>query len=90
MRHRILDLIDERSVCLRSMGPILINPDLDLVAQYADRVVAMYAGQVMEEITTDGGSLQATHLYSRGLIASRPTLEHLGGDLPVLRREQHG
>ena len=86
VRHRILDLIDEQ-VRLRSMGLILISHDLDLVAQYADRVVVMYAGRVMEEITTDGGSLQATHPYSRGLIASRPTLEHLGGDLPVLQRE---
>jgi peptide/nickel transport system ATP-binding protein len=86
VRHRILDLIDEQ-VRLRSMGLILISHDLDLVAHYADRVIVMYAGRVMEEIITDGGPLRATHPYSRGLIASRPTLQHLGADLPVLQRE---
>jgi len=86
VRHHILDLIDEQ-VRLRSMGLVLISHDLDLVADYADRVIVMYAGRVMEEIVTDGGPLKATHPYSQGLIASRPTLQHLGGDLPVLKRE---
>lgn len=86
VRHHILDLIDEQ-VRQRGMGLILISHDLDLVANYADRVMVMYAGRVMEELCTSGGTLNATHPYTQGLMASRPSLQHLGGDLPVLKRD---
>lgn len=86
VRHHILDLIDEQ-VRLRGMGLILISHDLDLVANYADRVMVMYAGRVMEELSTNGGKLAPTHPYTQGLMASRPSLQHLGGNLPVLKRD---
>ncbi len=86
VRHHILDLIDEQ-VRLRGMGLILISHDLDLVANYADRVMVMYAGRVMEELSTNGGHLTPTHPYTQGLMASRPSLQHLGEDLPVLKRD---
>ncbi|MBS0339185.1 MAG: ABC transporter ATP-binding protein [Proteobacteria bacterium] len=85
VRHRILDLIDEQ-VRLRGMGLVLISHDLDLVAGYADRVLVMYAGRVVEEL--QGGLMDAaTHPYTRGLLACRPSLDHPGGELPVLQRE---
>jgi peptide/nickel transport system ATP-binding protein len=86
VRHHILELIDEQ-VRLRGMGLILISHDLDLVANYADRVMVMYAGRVMEELTVTDGALAPTHPYTQGLMASRPSLQQLGGDLPVLRRD---
>lgn len=86
VRHHILDLIDEQ-VRLRGMGLILISHDLDLVANYADRVMIMYAGRVMEELTVTDGALAPTHPYTKGLMASSPSLQHLGRDLPVLRRD---
>ena len=85
VRHRILDLIDEQ-VRLRGMGLVLISHDLDLVASYADRILVMYAGRVVEEL--QGGQLgSATHPYTRGLLACRPSLDHPGSELPVLQRE---
>ncbi|MGB3067175.1 MAG: ABC transporter ATP-binding protein [Ottowia sp.] len=85
VRHRILDLIDEQ-VRLRGMGLVLISHDLDLVAGYADRILVMYAGRVMEELR--GGQMSdARHPYTRGLLACRPSLDHPGGELPVLNRE---
>ena len=70
VRHRILDLIEEQ-VRLRGMGLVLISHDLDLVARYADRILVMYAGRVMEELR--GGELSAAqHPYTRGLLACRP------------------
>lgn len=86
VRHHILDLIDEQ-VRLRGMGLILISHDLDLVANYADRVMVMYAGRVMEELSTNGGQLTPIHPYTQGLMASRPSLQHLGENLPVLKRD---
>lgn len=85
VRHRILELIDEQ-VRLRGMGLVLISHDLDLVAGYADRVLVMYSGRVVEEL--QGGRMDAaTHPYTRGLLACRPSLDHPGGELPVLQRE---
>lgn len=86
VRHHMLALIDEQ-VRLRGMGLILISHDLDLVAGYADRVIVMYAGRVMEELPAGGMALAATHPYTRGLMACRPSLEHPGKDLPVLNRD---
>jgi peptide/nickel transport system ATP-binding protein len=85
VQHRILELIDEQ-IDKRHMALILISHDLDLVARHADRVLVMYAGRVVE--TLDATRLaDATHPYTRGLIACRPGLSHLGHDLPVLRRD---
>ena len=85
VRHRILDLIEEQ-VRLRGMGLVLISHDLDLVARYADRILVMYAGRIMEELR--GNEMNAArHPYTRGLLACRPSLDHPGRELPVLQRE---
>jgi peptide/nickel transport system ATP-binding protein len=86
VRHHMLELIDEQ-VRLRGMGLVLISHDLDLVAQYADRVVVMYAGRVMEELPASGLAQAATHPYTRGLMACRPSLGNLGSPLPTMQRE---
>jgi oligopeptide/dipeptide ABC transporter ATP-binding protein len=53
---------------------LLITHDLGVVAEMCDRVVVMYAGQVVEE--TDVRSLfhQPKHPYTKGLLASLPQL----------------
>jgi peptide/nickel transport system ATP-binding protein len=85
VQHHILELIDEQ-IAKRHMGLILISHDLDLVARHSDRVLVMYAGRAVE--TLEAHRLgQATHAYTRGLIACRPSLDHLGQDLPVLTRD---
>lgn len=85
VRHRMLELIDEQ-VRLRGMGLVLISHDLDLVAKYADRVIVMYAGRIMEELPASDLA-QATHPYTRGLMACRPSLDNLGSPLPTMNRE---
>jgi len=70
----------------RGMGLILISHDLDLVAQYTDRVMVMYAGRVME--TLESRHLeQATHPYTQGLIGCRPVLGHPVETLSTLVRD---
>jgi len=85
VRHHMLDLIDEQ-VRLRGMGLVLISHDLDLVAKYADRVVVMYAGRIMEELPAVDLA-RATQPYTQGLMACRPRLDNLGSPLPTLIRE---
>ena len=86
VRHHILDLIDEQ-VRRRGMGLVLISHDLDLVARYAERVVVMYAGRIVEELQVHDGTLQPRHPYTRGLMDARPRWDRLGEELPVLQRD---
>ena len=53
---------------------ILITHDLGVVAQLADRVLVMYAGQVVEEGTTREIFADPRHPYTRGLLAAVPRL----------------
>lgn len=87
VQRRILALLDEQ-VTRRGMGLILISHDLDLVTDYADRVLVMYAGRVVETLTRAQGFERAVHPYTRGLIACRPSLDRAGGLLPVLNRQE--
>ncbi|MBP0650285.1 ABC transporter ATP-binding protein, partial [Mycobacterium tuberculosis] len=49
VQAEILRLIEEL-VTTRGMGLILISHDLPLVSHFCDRVLVMYAGQVMETL----------------------------------------
>ncbi|MEO5375041.1 MAG: ABC transporter ATP-binding protein [Alphaproteobacteria bacterium] len=70
----------------RGMGLILISHDLDLVAEFCDRVLILYAGRVVEECRP-GELARARHPYTRGLLAARPRLDRTQALLPVLRRD---
>jgi peptide/nickel transport system ATP-binding protein len=54
---------------------ILITHDLGVVADMADHVVVMYAGQVVESTDADSLFAEPTHPYTKGLLASIPSLE---------------
>jgi oligopeptide transport system ATP-binding protein len=51
---------------------ILITHDLGIVAQMCDRIVVMYAGQVVESGTTDEIFYTPQHPYTKGLLKSVP------------------
>ena len=56
----------------RKMAILLITHDLGLVAQSVDRVVVMYAGQVVEDAPVEAIFTQPKHPYTRGLLRSVP------------------
>jgi peptide/nickel transport system ATP-binding protein len=58
---------------------MLITHDLGVVAEMADKVIVMYAGQVVEEADVFTLFENPLHPYTQGLIASVPHLE-LDGD----------
>ena len=60
------------------MGLIFISHDLHLVSSFCDRVLVMYAGQVVETCAAGEPVARRTHPYTRGLLASLPQL----GDRP--------
>jgi len=84
VQAQVLDLIDTL-VRDNGMGLILISHDLNLVSRYCDRVLVMHAGQVVE--ACDAAALrQATHPYTKGLLASIPRMRETRDALPVLDR----
>jgi peptide/nickel transport system ATP-binding protein len=56
------------------MGLILITHDLGVVAQTAQRVIVMYAGKKVEEADVESLFADPRHPYTRGLMASIPTV----------------
>lgn len=80
----LLDLQKEKN-----MGLILITHDLALVAEAADRIVVMYAGQVVETGPVDELFAAPQHPYTQALLNSLPEsslghrrLQALGGVVP--------
>lgn len=54
------------------MGLVLITHDLGVVARIADRVMVMYAGEVVEEGTAKAVFEAPLHPYTRGLLECMP------------------
>jgi peptide/nickel transport system ATP-binding protein len=68
---------------------LLITHDLGLVAQYAGRVIVMYAGRMIEVAGASTLFRSPAHPYTRGLLASMPgrpgeRLQPIGGAVPRL------
>ncbi len=61
------------------MSLILITHDIGLVAQMADRVIVMYAGQIVEEGEVKAIFKKPAHPYTRALLRSVPDLPDNGG-----------
>ena len=85
VQTQVLAILDEL-VRKRGMGLLLISHNLHLVSSFCDRVLVMYAGQVLE--TCAAGKLaEATHPYTRGLLAALPRLGERRTELPQLQRD---
>jgi oligopeptide/dipeptide ABC transporter ATP-binding protein len=83
IQAQILDLMRDLR---REMGTsvILITHDLGVVAEMAERVAVMYAGEIVEQ--TDVNTLfdQPLHPYTQGLIGSIPVLGEIKDKLDVI------
>lgn len=86
VQAQVLDLIDEL-VRDKGMGLILISHDLELVARYCDRILVMHAGEVVESCAARDLH-NASHPYTRGLLAAVPRMNETRDELPVLDRSQ--
>jgi len=85
VQRQVLDIMD-KLVKERGMGLIFISHDLNLVADFCDRVLIMYAGRIVE--VCDADKLHAAqHPYTRGLLNSLPRLDAPRDRLEVLQRD---
>jgi len=64
---------------------ILITHDLGVVAETADEVLVMYAGQIVEQAPVRALFELPQHPYTVGLLGSIPELGHRRATLPAIR-----
>ena len=77
IQAQILDLMHQ---LIEEMGMslLLITHDLGIVAEHAQNVAVMYAGQIAEEAPVKEIFAHPTHPYTKGLIESIPSLKEKG------------
>ena len=83
IQAQVLDLLKGLQQRHR-MSILLITHDLGVVAQIADRVAVMYAGNLVELATREQFFRAPQHPYSRKLFESLPGAAKRGGELAVI------
>jgi len=97
IQRQILELLDDLKQRL-GMAMILITHDMGVIAGRSDKVVVMYAGQVVEQAETFDLFDHRRHPYTEALLSSIPQLDHsprrplysIPGLPPDLTREMIG
>lgn len=74
IQAQILELMIEMKEKFQS-ALLLITHDLGVVSQYADRVLVMYGGQIVEQAAANKLLDRPTHPYTKGLLDSLPDLD---------------
>jgi oligopeptide/dipeptide ABC transporter ATP-binding protein len=80
IQAQILELL-AKIQAQRGMAVLLITHDLGVVAEVCDRIIVMYAGQIVETGSVDDVFLRPRHPYSRGLLDSLPSIARGKGRL---------
>ena len=82
---------------IHGMSLLLITHDFGVVEEMADRVLVMYAGEIVECGTVQEVLNQPAHPYTQGLLRSRPQgmrrkmrMEPIKGNVPPLNRTPSG
>ena len=89
IQAQILELVQRLAVD-RGLGVILVTHNLGMVASICDRVMVMYAGQIVEEASVDDVFARPAHPYTVGLLDSQPDratgarLEAMAGGSPTM------
>jgi len=85
LQAQVLELL-ERLRRELGLAILLITHDLAVVAESCDRVLVMYAGEIVEAATAGQLFAQPAHPYARALLASIPVLGHPAprGELPAI------
>jgi peptide/nickel transport system ATP-binding protein len=85
VQKTILDLMKDLQLS-RKMSILFITHDLGIVAGFADRVLVMNKGKIVENGTVDDIFHNPRHPYTRGLLACRPPLNVRLTHLPTIEK----
>jgi peptide/nickel transport system ATP-binding protein len=83
VQAQILDLLQHLQSEFKT-AIILITHDFGIVAEFADEVAVMYAGQIVEQGTVEEIFAHPSHPYTRALMLSIPRLDLDEQDLYVI------
>ena len=83
IQAQILDLMRNMREQFGS-AVILITHDLGVIAEMADRVAVMYAGEIVEQTSVLSLFKEPLHPYTKGLIGSTPVLGRVREKLDVI------
>ncbi|MBK7317575.1 MAG: ABC transporter ATP-binding protein [Anaerolineales bacterium] len=83
IQAQILDLMRDLRTKMGT-SVILITHDLGVVAEMAERVAVMYAGEIVEQAEVNSLFEQPLHPYTQGLIGSIPILGQIKERLDVI------
>ena len=83
IQAQILELLEELRMD-RSLTIIFITHDMGVVAQIAEQITVMYAGEIVETAPVDRLFESPQHPYTRGLLESIPGLAQEGERLPTI------
>ncbi|WP_027724030.1 ABC transporter ATP-binding protein [Tuberibacillus calidus] len=96
IQAQILDLLNELKQKFNT-SVIMITHDMGVVAEVADRVIVMYAGEVVEEGDVETIFNDPQHPYTQGLLASVPNVDReqeeltaIPGSMPSLNEKIEG
>ncbi|MBB6261930.1 oligopeptide/dipeptide ABC transporter ATP-binding protein [Paenochrobactrum gallinarii] len=84
IQAQVLELIADIRAQL-GMSVVLITHDLGVVSEHCDRVVVMYAGQIIETGPTRELIRNPQHPYTQGLLASLPKLSMRGQSIQPIQ-----
>jgi oligopeptide/dipeptide ABC transporter ATP-binding protein len=86
MRRQILELLAVR--CRGAgMSLLLTTHDLETAREFADRVIVLYAGRIVESAKTDEFFARPLHPYAQALLASQPRPHQSLSDAQVMQGE---
>jgi len=71
IQQQVLDVLEDIAE-KRSLTVMLITHDLGIVASFAQRVMVMYAGRIVEDSPVDALFARPLHPYTAGLLAAVP------------------
>lgn len=84
IQAQILDLMSKLQK-ENSMAMLLITHNLGIVAEVAERVMVMYAGQIVESLDVEGVFKHPWHPYTHGLLTSIPSVDEKVETLNVIK-----
>ncbi len=84
IQAQILDLIAKQQQ-ERNMALLLITHNLGVVAEVANRVMVMYAGQIVESAPVETVFTHPWHPYTHGLLNSIPSVDEKAKELYVIQ-----
>nr|WP_318509061.1 oligopeptide/dipeptide ABC transporter ATP-binding protein [Bacillus sp. T3] len=97
LQTQIMDLLNSLKKEYH-MSILLVTHDLGVAAQLADKIVVMYAGEIVEEATVHQLFEKPYHPYTKGLLQSIPKANHsrlsklnsIEGSIPSLTEMPEG